>query len=245
MITRAASVLAPALGRLTVTSELRMRLKAGTIFAANHDSLADPAVVLAALRRLGVEPVVMATAGLWRVPVLGRALAREGHIPVHRRTARAAYALDAAAEALAGGRHVLLYGEGGLPDRRDAVSGPPEEFRTGLARLAQVSGALVVPVGHVGARRISSGSTAKQVAGALTAPVRRPRCHVHVGAPLRLPAEAHTGTAAARRAVTVAWRTAARAVGEPAARERESAPVQAALSAGRGDGRATPGGSAR
>ncbi|MFE7646088.1 lysophospholipid acyltransferase family protein [Streptomyces phaeoluteigriseus] len=214
MLTRAASVLVPLFGRLTVTSELRMRLSAGTIFAANHDSLADPAVVLAALRGLGVEPVVMATAGLWRVPVLGRALAREGHIPVHRRSARAAYALDAAAEALAGGRHVLLYGEGGLPDRRDAAPGPPEAFRTGLARLAQVSGALVVPVGHAGARRITSGSTAKQLAGALTAPVRRPRCHVHVGAPRRLPAEAHTGTVAARTAVTVAWRTAARAVGE-------------------------------
>ncbi|MFH9821672.1 lysophospholipid acyltransferase family protein [Streptomyces bobili] len=214
MLIRAASVLVPLFGRLTVTSDLRMRLSSGTIFAANHDSLADPAVVLAALRGLGVEPVVMATAGLWRVPVLGRALAREGHIPVHRRSARAAYALDAAAEALAGGRHVLLYGEGGLPDRRDAAPGPPEAFRTGLARLAQVSGALVVPVGHAGARRITSGSTAKQVAGALTAPVRRPHCHVHVGAPQRLPAEAHSGTAAALTAVTVAWRTAARAVGE-------------------------------
>ncbi|MFM9627059.1 lysophospholipid acyltransferase family protein [Streptomyces galilaeus] len=214
MLIRAASVLVPLFGRLTVTSDLRMRLSSGTIFAANHDSLADPAVVLAALRGLGVEPVVMATAGLWRVPVLGRALAREGHIPVHRRSARAAYALDAAAEALAGGRHVLLYGEGGLPDRRDAAPGPPEAFRTGLARLAQASGALVVPVGHAGARRITSGSTTKQVAGALTAPVRRPHCHVHVGAPQRLPAEARSGTAAARTAVTVAWRTAARAVGE-------------------------------
>ncbi|MFJ4616841.1 lysophospholipid acyltransferase family protein [Streptomyces sp. NPDC088812] len=214
MLSRAAAALMPVLGRLTVTSELRMRLPGGTIFAANHDSLADPAVVLAALRGLGVEPVVMATAGLWRVPLLGRALAREGHIAVHRRSARAAQALDAAAEVLAGGRHVLLYGEGGLPDRTDATPGPPETFRTGLARLAHASGAMVVPVGHAGARRITSGSTTKQLAGALTAPVRRPRCHVHVGAPLRLPAETATGTAAARRAVWVAWRTAVRAVGE-------------------------------
>ncbi|MFH8798354.1 lysophospholipid acyltransferase family protein [Streptomyces sp. NPDC017936] len=222
MLSRAASALTPFFGRLTVTSELRMRLPAGTIFVANHDSLADPAVVLAALRGMGVEPVVMAAAGLWRVPLLGRALAREGHIPVHRRSARAALALDAAAEALAGGRHVLLYGEGGLPDRRDAAPGPPEPFRTGLARLARTSGALVVPVGHVGARRITSGSTAKQLAGALTAPVRRPRCHVHIGAPLRLPAETGTGTAAARRAVAAAWRTAVRAVGE---RGAERTPV--------------------
>ncbi|MFF8974533.1 lysophospholipid acyltransferase family protein [Streptomyces sp. NPDC014995] len=220
MLSRAAAALTPLFGRLTVTSELRLRLPAGTIFVANHDSLADPAVVLAALRGLGVEPVVMATAGLWRVPLLGRTLAREGHIPVRRRSAHAALALDAAAEALAGGRHVLLYGEGGLPDRLDAAPGPPQAFRTGLARLAHASGALVVPVGHAGARRISSGSTPKQLAGALTAPLRRPRCHVHVGAPLRLPREVGTGTAAARHAVAAAWRTAVRAVGERGVDER-------------------------
>ncbi|MFE0454578.1 lysophospholipid acyltransferase family protein [Streptomyces sp. NPDC058914] len=214
MLSRAAINLTPFFGRLTVTSELRLRLPAGTIFVANHDSMADPAVVMAALREFDLEPVVMATAGLWRIPLLGRALTREGHIPVQRRTARAALALDAAAEALAGGRHVLLYGEGGLPRRRDAACAPPEPFRTGPARLARASGALVVPVGHAGARRIASGSAAKQLAGTLTAPVRRPRCHVHLGAPLRLPREVDNATAAARLAVTAAWRTAVRAVGE-------------------------------
>ncbi|MFC4499643.1 MULTISPECIES: lysophospholipid acyltransferase family protein [Streptomyces] len=212
MFSRTAFALAPFLGRLTVTSEIRMRLPAGSIFVANHDSLADPAVVMTALRRLDLHPVVLATAGLWRIPLLGRALTRDGHIPVHRGTARAALALDAAAEALAGGRHVLLYGEGGLPNRRDAAPTPPEPFRTGLARLAQTSGALVVPIGHAGARRIASGSVGKQLAGTLTAPVRRPRCHVHLGAPLRLPTETDRGTTAAHQAVTTAWQTAVRAV---------------------------------
>ncbi|MCQ9181095.1 1-acyl-sn-glycerol-3-phosphate acyltransferase [Streptomyces sp. IBSBF 2953] len=214
MFSRAVYALTPLFGRLTVTSEIKLRLPAGTIFVANHDSMADPAVVMTALRRFELEPVVMATAGLWRVPLLGRALTREGHIPVHRRSARAALALDAAAEALAGGRHVLLYGEGGLPRRKDAGASAPEPFRTGLARLAQATGSLVVPVGHAGARRIASGSAARQLAGTLTAPVRRPHCHVHLGAPLRLPSETERGTTAARLAVTTAWRTAARAVGE-------------------------------
>ncbi|MFJ8108152.1 lysophospholipid acyltransferase family protein [Streptomyces sp. NPDC096132] len=214
MFSRTVIALTPFFGRLTVTSEIRMRLPAPSIFVANHDSVADPAVVMAALRRFDLQPVVLATAGLWRIPGLGRALTRDGHIPVHRGTAHAALALDAAAEALAGGRHVLLYGEGGLPRRRDAAPTPPEPFRTGLARLAQRSGALVVPVGHAGARRIASGSATKQLAGTLTAPVRRPRCHVHLGAPMRLPAETDHGTTAARLAVTAAWRTAVRAVGE-------------------------------
>ena len=102
MFSRAVYALTPLFGRLTVTSEIKLRPPAGTIFVANHDSMADPAVVLTALRRFELEPVVMATAGLWRIPLLGRALTREGHIPVHRRSARAALALDAAAEALAG-----------------------------------------------------------------------------------------------------------------------------------------------
>ncbi|MEU9337648.1 lysophospholipid acyltransferase family protein [Streptomyces sp. NPDC048290] len=208
MLSRAAAVVAPVLGRLTVTRDGVTALPAGSVFVANHDSMADPVVVLAALRLLGVEPAVMATAGLWRVPVLGRALTREGHIPVHRRSARAADALDLAVAALSEGRHVLIYGEGGLPERLDAAPGPPEAFRTGVARLAARAGALVVPVGHAGARRISSGTTAKQLAGAVTSPLRRPAFHVHVGAPLRLPTETERATRVAHRAVRLAWEQA-------------------------------------
>ncbi|MFE9773782.1 lysophospholipid acyltransferase family protein [Streptomyces sp. NPDC005931] len=215
MLSRAADALVPFFGRLTVTREADAPLLAGSLFVANHDSLADPAIVLAALRSVDVTPVVMAAAGLWRVPVLGRALTAEGHIPVHRGSARAARALDLAADALRSGRHVLVYAEGGLPPRRDAASAPPLPFRTGAARLAAVTRAPVVPVGQAGARRLTSGSSVKQVAGVLTAPVRRPRFHVHIGTPVRLPADTADGTAAAHRAVSTAWRRAARAIGEP------------------------------
>ncbi|WP_431995206.1 lysophospholipid acyltransferase family protein [Streptomyces griseoflavus] len=217
MLSRTAAVLLPLFGRLTVTREAREPFAAGSVFVANHDSLADPALVLAALRGVGVTPVVMAAAGLWRVPILGRALAQGGHIPVHRRTARAADALEAAARAVRSGRHVLIYAEGGLPPREDAACAAPRPFRTGLARLAAATGAQVVPVGQAGARRLASGPAVKQLAGVLTAPVRRPRFHVHIGRPVRLPSGTAAGTAVARRAVGDAWRQAARAVGEPAA----------------------------
>ncbi|MFD7630580.1 1-acyl-sn-glycerol-3-phosphate acyltransferase, partial [Streptomyces sp. NPDC059851] len=108
MLSRLADVVVPAFGRLRVTADGDAVLAPGSVLAANHTSLADPAIVLAALRRLGVEPVVMATAGLWRVPLLGRSLAREGHIPVHRRSRRAADALDLAEGALREGRLVLM-----------------------------------------------------------------------------------------------------------------------------------------
>ena len=217
MLSRLADVLLPAVGRLTVTADTDAVLAPGSIIAANHTSLADPAVVLAALHRLGIEPVVMAAAGLWRIPLLGRTLAREGHIPVHRRDRRAARCLDLAAAAVEDGRLVLIYCEGGLPPRTDASESAPVAFRSGLARLAERTGAPVVPVGQAGARRVTSGNVAKQIAGLATAPLRRPALHVHVGAPVHLSGDRAARTATAHGAVTAAWRTAAGRLGEPAA----------------------------
>ncbi|GHD41795.1 lysophospholipid acyltransferase family protein [Streptomyces galbus] len=224
MLSRLADALTPAAGRLTVTADAGAVFAPGSVVVANHTSLADPAVVLAALHRLDVRPVVMATAGLWRVPVLGRLLSREEHIPVHRRDRRAATALDLAAGALERGRLVLIYAEGGLPVRGDAAEEAPRAFRSGLARLTEHTGAPVVPVGQAGARRITSGGRTKQVAGLVTAPLRRPRLHVHAGRPVVLAGDRRTRTAQARAAVTEAWRTAAAALGEPAARVLRAAP---------------------
>ncbi|WP_030208239.1 lysophospholipid acyltransferase family protein [Streptomyces sp. NRRL S-87] len=209
MLSRFAHTVVPVFGRLSTSTDTGSEPAPGSILAANHTSLADPAVVLAALRRLGVQPVVMAAAGLWRIPVLGGALTREGHVPVHRGSRDAAAALDLAARALQQGRHVLIYAEGGLPRRKDAGEAAPGAFHTGLARLALRTGAPVVPVGQAGARRLTSGSGPKQLAGLVTAPVRRPRLHVHVGRPLVLTDDLTTSTARARSAVTAAWRTAA------------------------------------
>ncbi|MFD3325428.1 lysophospholipid acyltransferase family protein [Streptomyces sp. NPDC058701] len=230
MLSRIAAVVVPAFGRLTVTADPAGVPAGGGIVVANHTSLADPAVVVAALRRHGIDPVVLATAGLWRVPVLGTALRREGHIAVHRGTARAAESLEAAAAALASGRSVLLYGEGRLPGRRDAGESAPGPFRSGLARLAAATGAPVVPVGQAGVRRLCSGGRAKQFVGTLTAPLRRPGLHVHIGAPLRLPAGVPEATDRAREAVTDAWRTAVLALGEPLPGQRRCSVCSASTS---------------
>ncbi|MFD5790254.1 lysophospholipid acyltransferase family protein [Streptomyces sp. NPDC127037] len=217
MLSRLAGQLVPAFGRLTLTTDEGAALPPAGIIAANHTSLADPAIVLAALLSLGARPVVMATAGLWRVPLLGRALAREGHIPVYRGDPRAARSVDLAQEALEQGRHILIYAEGGLPLRTDAGEAEPGAFRRGRARLAHRTGAPVIPVGQAGARRVTSGSAVKQFAGLATAPLRRPRLHVHVGQPLLLDSDGAAATARARLAVTAAWRTADARLSEPAA----------------------------
>lgn len=73
MLSRLAARVVPLFGRLTVTADAGASIEPGSILVVNHTSTADPALVLAALRRrLALEPVVLATAGLWRVPVLGR-----------------------------------------------------------------------------------------------------------------------------------------------------------------------------
>ncbi|MEU8843877.1 lysophospholipid acyltransferase family protein [Streptomyces roseus] len=211
MLSRIAAAVVPVAGRLTVTSDTAAGPGAGSILVANHTSLADPAVVIAALRRYRVEPVVMATAGLWRLPLLGAALRREGHIPVRRGSARAGECLDAAAAVLAAGRCVLLYGEGRLPERTDAGEAAPGPFRSGPARLAAMTGAPLVPVGQAGSRRLCSGGVAKQLAGAVTAPLRRPGLHVHIGAPMRVPGPLPEATLRIRAAVNSAWESAIRA----------------------------------
>ncbi|MGW3632170.1 lysophospholipid acyltransferase family protein [Streptomyces sp. NPDC005122] len=217
MLSRLADHLVPFVGRLTVTADQGAELLPAGIIAGNHSSLADPAIVLAALHRVGARPVIMAAAGLWGVPLLGRVLAREGHIPVHRGDPRAPQALDLAQEALEHGRHILIYAEGGLSHRKDAAEAAPGTFRRGLALLAHRTGAPVIPVGQAGARRVTSGSTVKQLSGLATAPLRRPRLHVHIGSPLRLDEDGPAATAQAHFAVTAAWKTAATRLGEPAA----------------------------
>ena len=228
MLTDFARRVLPVLGRLDVTSEapnpedpnsedpnglfpVSAPVPApGSIVIANHSSLIDPGLVLAALARRRTDPpVLLAAAGLWRIPLLGSRLRAEGHVPVYRGTDRAARSLESAAEALARGRVVVIYPEGRLPRQRDSADRAPEAFRSGVARLALATGAPVVPLGQAGARRITSGSRTKQLAGLFTAPLRRPRLHVHLGAPIRLTGSPAEATAQAHAALTAAWRTAA------------------------------------
>ncbi|MEU0697900.1 lysophospholipid acyltransferase family protein [Streptomyces niveus] len=227
MLSRTAAALVPFFGRLTVTLDGAAELAPGSIVAANHTSLSDPAIVLAALHRLGVEPVVMAAAGLWRVPVLGRALAHDGHIPVRRADPRAAACLEDAAAALARGRLVVIYGEGGIPDFESGTETAPHPFRSGLARLAAATGAPVVPLGQTGARRIMSGSGPGQFTSLASAPLRRPELRVHIGAPVRLTDDLPAATAQAHAAVTAAWRAAGGHAVTPSAPVQASAPAPA------------------
>jgi 1-acyl-sn-glycerol-3-phosphate acyltransferase len=156
------------------------RLPDGPIIViSNHTSYADGLLLALACKRLGRPLRLLATAGVFRAPVIGRLARRLGFIPVARGEVSAVHALDAAAEALEAGEAVGIYPEGRIT--RDPQRWP-ERAKTGAVRLALRTGAPIVPVAMVGAhevvgRRRILWSLMKNL-------VRRPTVRVEVGDPI-------------------------------------------------------------
>jgi 1-acyl-sn-glycerol-3-phosphate acyltransferase len=121
------------------------------IVVANHTSYADGVLLAIACRDLGRSLRLLATAGVFRNPLLGPVVRRLGFIPVHRGSASAAQALDAAAQALAAGEAVGLFPEGRIT--RDPGHWP-ERSKTGAVRLALRTGAPILPVAMHGAQEV-------------------------------------------------------------------------------------------
>jgi 1-acyl-sn-glycerol-3-phosphate acyltransferase len=129
----------------------------GVIIAINHISHADPFVFADALvfstRRM---PRILAKSTLFhgKGPTgwfIGKVLRGTGQIPVQRHTADASLALQAAVEALDKGEMVAIYPEGTVTREPDKW---PMVAKTGVARLALLSGAPVIPVAQWGAQEI-------------------------------------------------------------------------------------------
>lgn len=115
------------------------KLPAGAkIIAANHPSTADPFFVASMLR---MQSFILINNLLFQVPVLGEYLRRSGHIPVIAGGGQAA--IDRALAYLAKGHTVMIFPEGDLSPENGGFQQP----RTGVARLALLSGAPVIPVG--------------------------------------------------------------------------------------------------
>lgn len=171
--------------RLRVSGAVPPRLREGPlILAANHISPVDPAVMTAACARVGLAPRFMATGGLFRAPVVGALMRWCGHIRVDRRTARVARAVPDAAAALAERSVVLVYPEGriGLDPWMW-----PERGRTGVARLAALSGAPVVPVAQWGAHAVMPYAAPTGLLRSLASALwRRPVVQVRFGEPVDL-----------------------------------------------------------
>lgn len=125
----------------------------GVIVAVNHISHLDPVAVCDhVLYDLERAPRFLAKEALFRGNgLVARVMRGAGQIPVHRQTADASKALDAAVASLARGETVVLYPEGTVT--RDPRKWPMVA-RTGVARLALLSGAPVVPMAQWGVQEI-------------------------------------------------------------------------------------------
>lgn len=143
------------------------------IFAANHVSFADEIFTPLAARR---QIVYFAKAEYFTTPgVRGKAMAAFfhglGQVPVARTDTRSAAAvIDIGVGVLREGRALGIYPEG--TRSRD---GRLYKFRTGVARVALRSGAVVVPVGLVGTRDVQPPDEHRWHLG---------HVEVHFGAPL-------------------------------------------------------------
>jgi 1-acyl-sn-glycerol-3-phosphate acyltransferase len=123
----------------------------GIIVAANHVSELDPLVIGHFLYDHGRPPRFLAKAELFRKAPLKWIFEGAEQIPVHRHAADASAALEPAVEALRRGECVLIYPEGSATRDPDLW---PMKARTGVARLALLSGAPVVPIAQWGPQAI-------------------------------------------------------------------------------------------
>ena len=154
----------------------------GVIIAANHISEIDPLVIGHMLFDCGRAPRFLAKSELFRKPPLKWIVEGAQQIPVYRHAADASAAVQPAVDALGRGECVLVYPEG------SATRDPelwPMKARTGVARIALMSGAPVIPVAQWGPQEI------------LPYKARRPSLlprhtmHIRVGPPVDL--SAHRG----------------------------------------------------
>jgi 1-acyl-sn-glycerol-3-phosphate acyltransferase len=118
------------------------------IIAANHISYFDPLCLGVFIDAAGREVRFLAKSELYRNPLLGWVLRSAGQIPVYRESRDAARSLQDAVAAMREGAAVVIYPEGTTTRNPDFS---PMKAKTGVARLAALTGAPVVPVGIWGA----------------------------------------------------------------------------------------------
>ncbi len=117
----------------------------GVVLVANHQSLVDIPLLLAAFPR---EIHFIAKRELGRIPLFGRAMVAAGNLFVDREDPRdAVHLIRRAGELLAKGRAVVVFPEGTRSE-----DGSIGEFRPGAFHIAWKTGSPLVPVYLAGGR---------------------------------------------------------------------------------------------
>lgn len=120
----------------------------GFITAVNHNSYLDPLSYAHYQYNTGRVPRFLAKAGLFKGGFVGAIMRGTGQIPVYRETTDAANAFRAAVAAIEKGECVAFYPEGTLTRDPDLW---PMQGKTGIARVALLTKAPVIPVAQWGA----------------------------------------------------------------------------------------------
>lgn len=116
------------------------------ILCSNHRSNLDPVIIGAVIKR---TMFFMAKDSLFRVPLLGPLIASLGAFPVTR-GAHDTEAIRKSITILRRGDVLAMFPEG----HRQKEPGPPKRFESGVVRIAQKTGALIVPAAVVCRRRV-------------------------------------------------------------------------------------------
>ncbi|GIG71454.1 1-acyl-sn-glycerol-3-phosphate acyltransferase [Phytomonospora endophytica] len=182
---RLSRVLVAGFCRVRISGDIPDKLRQGPLLlAGNHIGTFDPFVLIAACARTGLAPRIMASRGLFTTPVFGTLMRRSGHIRVDRGAHTVTEALHFATEALEEGSTIAAYPEGRIT--MDPLMWP-ERGKTGVARLALLTGAPVVIVAQWGAHEVTTwDQPGTMVARLISALWRRPIARVHFGATVDL-----------------------------------------------------------
>jgi len=128
----------------------RIPSRGGVLLVANHVSVLDPLACARLVWDHGRVPHFLAKDALFAGPA-GAILRAAGQIPVSRGSSEAASSVHAARQALQDGDVVVIYPEGSVTRDPDWW---PMQARTGVARLALTTDAVVLPVAQWGPQRV-------------------------------------------------------------------------------------------
>lgn len=124
----------------------RIPARGAALIACNHASYLDPIANAYAVVKAGRRPRFLAKDDLFEIPIVGRALAGAGQIPVSRGSGDRT-PLATAERALAAGEIVLVYPEGTVTTRPDGL---PMAGKTGTVRLALTLDIPITPMASWG-----------------------------------------------------------------------------------------------
>jgi putative phosphoserine phosphatase/1-acylglycerol-3-phosphate O-acyltransferase len=151
------------------------------ILVANHRSYFDTMAISMLIAKTGRTVRFLGKKEVFDAPIVGKLAAAMGGIRVDRGTG-SDEPLRAAADALMGGEMVTLMPQGTIP-RGPAFFDPDLKGRWGAARLAQLSGAPIIPVGLWGTEKVWPRAARLPNVLNLTDP---PVVRIRVGEPVEL-----------------------------------------------------------